>query len=111
MLSNDVLAKAFKLMATARAMAELYDQNRQICKYVHSTSKGHEAIQIATGLQLLPCDFISPYYRDDSMLLALGYTPYELILQLLAKAGDPFSCGRSYYCHPNNVDKNKPCII
>ncbi|MDB5231408.1 MAG: tungsten formylmethanofuran dehydrogenase [Chitinophagaceae bacterium] len=111
MLSNDVLAKAFKLMATARAMAELYDQNRQICKYVHSTSKGHEAIQIATGMQLLPCDYVSPYYRDDSILLSIGFEPYRLMLQLLAKAEDPFSGGRSYYCHPNSKEIDKPKII
>ncbi len=98
-------------MVTARSMAEIYDNNRQICKYVHSTSKGHEAIQLATGLQLLSCDFISPYYRDDSILLSIGYTPYELMLQLLAKADDPFSGGRSYYCHPSSKDLNKPGII
>ncbi|MEO8712762.1 MAG: thiamine pyrophosphate-dependent enzyme, partial [Parafilimonas sp.] len=96
MLDNAILAKAFRLMAVARNMADIYEANRQVCKYVHSTSKGHEAIQIATGIQLLPCDFVSPYYRDDSLLLSLGYTPYELMLQLLAKAEDPFSGGRSY---------------
>jgi len=111
MFDTNILVKAWRLMATARSMAEIYDSNRQICKYVHSTSKGHEAIQIATGLQLLTCDFISPYYRDDSILLSIRYTPYELMLQLLAKADDPFSCGRSYYCHPSSVDKNKPRII
>ncbi len=98
-------------MATARSMAEIYDTNRQVCKYVHSTSKGHEAIQIATGLQLLNCDFVSPYYRDDSIMLSIGYQPYELMLQLLAKANDPFSGGRSYYCHPSSVATDKPRII
>ncbi|MGN6618071.1 MAG: alpha-ketoacid dehydrogenase subunit alpha/beta [Ilyomonas sp.] len=98
-------------MATARAMAELYDNNRQVCKYVHSTSKGHEAIQIATGLQLRSFDYVSPYYRDDSLLLALGFEPYQLMLQLLAKADDPFSGGRSYYCHPSSKDNTKPVII
>ncbi|MGI8951342.1 MAG: alpha-ketoacid dehydrogenase subunit alpha/beta [Chitinophagaceae bacterium] len=111
MISSDILAKAYSLMSTARAMAELYDTNRQICKYVHSTSKGHEAIQIATGLQLLNCDFVSPYYRDDSLLLSIGYSPYELMLQLLAKADDFFSGGRSYYCHPSNKNNDKPGII
>lgn len=111
MIATNILAKAFSLMAKARAMAELYDSNRQVCKYVHSTSKGHEAIQIATGLQLHPCDFVSPYYRDDSMLLAMGFTPYELMLQLLAKAEDPFSGGRSYYCHPASTNPEKPGII
>lgn len=98
-------------MVTARCMANIYEQNRKECRYVHSTSKGHEAIQIATGLQLLPCDFVSPYYRDDSLLLSLGFTPYELMLQLLAKAEDPFSGGRSYYCHPSWKGDDKPTII
>lgn len=98
-------------MSTARAMADLYENNRQVCKYVHSTSKGHEAIQIATGLQLLPCDFVSPYYRDDSILLSIGFEPYRMMLQLLAKADDPFSGGRSYYCHPSSKEEDKPQII
>src|SRR5437868_14945483 len=105
------LAKAWRLMATARCMADIYESNRQVCKYVHSSSKGHEAIQIATGMQLLPCDFVSPYYRDDSLLLSLGYSPYEMMLQLLAKADDPFSGGRSYYSHPANKGHGKPTII
>ncbi|MEP6512503.1 MAG: thiamine pyrophosphate-dependent dehydrogenase E1 component subunit alpha, partial [Parafilimonas sp.] len=111
MLERTLAAKAFHIMAMARSMANIYENNRQVCKYVHSTSKGHEAIQIAAGLQLLPCDFISPYYRDDSILLSLGYTPYQLMLQLLAKADDIFSAGRSYYCHPSSNDDNKPRII
>ena len=43
--------KAFEIMCRTRRMAEVYDLNRQHTKYVHSTSRGHEAIQIATGLQ------------------------------------------------------------
>ena len=66
-------------------MADIYEANRSVCKYVHSTSRGHEAIQLATAFQLQPQDFVSPYYRDESMLLGLGFTPYELMLQLLAK--------------------------
>jgi 2-oxoisovalerate dehydrogenase E1 component len=111
MLNTDILLKAYRLMATAKAMAETYDANRQICKYVHSTSRGHEAIQIATGLQLRSYDWVSPYYRDDSIMLSSGFTPYELMLQLLAKKDDPFSGGRSYYCHPSNKDGKRPGII
>ncbi|MDB5193078.1 MAG: tungsten formylmethanofuran dehydrogenase [Segetibacter sp.] len=111
MLNADTLLTSYRLMMTAKLMADLYEANRPITKYVHSTSRGHEAIQIATGLQLLPCDFVSPYYRDDSLMLACGFTPYELMLQLLAKADDPFSGGRSYYCHPSSRDRNKPGII
>ena len=98
-------------MYTAKAMAETYEENRPICKYVHSTSRGHEAIQLATAFQLLPCDYVSPYYRDESMLLGLGFSPYELMLQLLAKGNDMFTGGREYYAHPNYRGADKPNII
>jgi len=101
MVKKDILLEAYNLMCTARAMAETYDANRNICKYVHSTSRGHEAIQLATGMQLKPYDYCSPYYRDESMLLGMGLSPFELMLQLLGKADDPFSGGRTYYAHPS----------
>jgi 2-oxoisovalerate dehydrogenase E1 component len=92
-------------------MAETYEANRQVCKYVHSTSRGHEAIQLATAFQMLPCDYISPYYRDESILLGLGFSPYTLMLQLLAKGEDIFTSGREYYSHPNYRGEDKPTII
>jgi len=98
-------------MCQARAMATTYEDNRPICKYVHSTSRGHEAIQLATAFQLLPCDYVSPYYRDESLLLGLGFSPYELMLQLLAKGNDIFTGGREYYSHPNYRGDDKPGII
>lgn len=110
-LSNDILLKAYRLMMTAKAMADIYEENRQICKYVHSTSRGHEAIQLATGFLLEDCDFVSPYYRDESIMLGMGYRPYELMLQLLAKGDDPFTGGRAYYNHPNIRRDNFPKII
>jgi 2-oxoisovalerate dehydrogenase E1 component len=111
MIEKEILLKAFRLMCCAKSMAETYDANRQICKYVHSTSRGHEAIQLATAFHLKNCDYVSPYYRDESMLLGLGYSPYQLMLQLLTKADDPFTGGRSYYSHPNSIEKDKPKII
>jgi 2-oxoisovalerate dehydrogenase E1 component len=98
-------------MCLAGGMAKIYEENRQVCKYVHSVSRGHEAIQLATAFQLLPCDFVSPYYRDESLLLGLGFTPYTLMLQLLAKADDIFSGGKIYYSHPNYRGGDKPVII
>ena len=111
MLTNDLLLKAYGLMCTSRAMADMYENNRQTCKYVHSTSKGHEAIQLATAFHLAPYDYVSPYYRDESMLLGLGFMPLQLMLQLLAKGTDEFTGGREYYSHPNNKGNNKPTII
>lgn len=99
-IDRALLLRAYELMCTAKRMAETYDENREVCRYVHSTSRGHEAIQLALGFQLKPFDYASLYYRDESVLLGLGLEPYELMLQLLAKRDDPFSGGRSYYGHP-----------
>lgn len=110
MVNKEILIEAYTLMCTAKAMAETYDANRPICKYVHSTSRGHEAIQLAVGMQLKPYDFCSPYYRDESMLLGMGLSPYELMLQLLGKAEDPFSGGRTYYAHPSLKREGFPRI-
>lgn len=111
MIDINLLLKAYYLMSQAKEMAQIYESNRQVCKYVHSTSRGHEAIQLATAFQLQPQDYVSPYYRDESMLLGLGFTPYELMLQLLAKGDDIFTEGREYYSHPNYKGDDKPTII
>ena len=95
-IPHSTLLKAFRLMCTAKHMSELFEaQKETTSKYVHATSRGHEAIQIALGMQLLPQDYASLYYRDDSVLLSIGMEPYELMLQLLAKSEDPFSGGRT----------------
>lgn len=111
MPTTEILLKAYRHMCLAKSMAEIYEQNRSVCKYVHSTSRGHEAIQLATAFQLLPQDYVSPYYRDESLLLGLGFTPYTLMLQLLAKGDDPFSAGREYYAHPSYRGEGFPTII
>ena len=101
-LPKDILKEAYSLMCTARAMSNIYEENAAVTsKYVHATSKGHEAIQLAVGLQLTENDWVAPYYRDDSILLGIGMKPYELMLQLLCKKEDPFSGGRTYYSHPS----------
>lgn len=107
----NILRKAYQFMHTAMQMATLYDENKAVCsKYVHSTSRGHEAIQLAASMQLKAYDFAAPYYRDDSILLGIGLTPYELMLQLLGKKDDPFSGGRTYYGHPSLRRKGFPTI-
>src|SRR3954468_23465696 len=107
----NILKKAYELMFTAKSMTDLFEANKEVtAKYVHATSRGHEAIQIALGLQLLPQDYLSAYYRDDSILLSIGMTPHELMLQLLAKRNDPFSGGRTYYSHPSLNRPDMPKI-
>src|SRR3982751_1110278 len=110
-MDRNLLLHTYRLMYSVKIMAETYEANRAITKYVHSTSRGHEAIQLATAFNLQPQDWVSPYYRDESLLLGMGWTPYELMLQLLTKADDPFTGGRSYYSHPNSRADDKPKII
>ncbi|MEQ8624699.1 MAG: thiamine pyrophosphate-dependent enzyme [Vicingaceae bacterium] len=110
-INKTTLKNAFELMSTAKSMTEYYEENfKVVSKYVHATSRGHEAIQLAVGMQLKNFDFAYPYYRDDSILLGIGMQPYDLILQLMAKKDDPFSGGRTYYSHPSLKDEDKPKI-
>lgn len=106
-----IILRAFELMCTAKTMAEKYEANAKVTsKYVHATSRGHEAIQIALGMQLKPQDWVAPYYRDDSILLSIGMKPYEVMLQVFAKKDDPFSGGRTYYSHPSLRRDDMPKI-
>lgn len=106
-----IIRKGLELMCTAKTMAEKYEENAKVTsKYVHATSRGHEAIQLAVGMQLKPQDWVAPYYRDDSILLGIGMDPYEIMLQVFAKKDDPFSGGRTYYCHPSLNRDNFPKI-
>ncbi len=109
--SKETLLQAYRLMSTAKTLSELYEVRKDICaKYVHATSRGHEAIQLAAAMQLKPQDFAFPYYRDDAMLLGMGFSPYELMLQLMAKGTDYFSGGRTYYSHPSSNRPDLPKI-
>ena len=110
-VTKETLIKAFAFMCTAKTLAEKYEANKEVtAKYVHATSRGHEAIQIAVGMQLKPQDWVAPYYRDDSILLSIGMKPSELMLQVFAKKDDPFSGGRTYYSHPSLKRDDMPKI-
>jgi 2-oxoisovalerate dehydrogenase E1 component len=110
-IASKTLLQGFRLMALAKCMAQVYEENFKFAaKYVHATSRGHEAVQLAAALQLKPQDYLAPYYRDDAMLLGIGMKPDELMLQLMAKRDDPFSGGRTYYSHPSLRRDDMPKI-
>ncbi|WP_375416092.1 thiamine pyrophosphate-dependent enzyme [uncultured Hymenobacter sp.] len=100
--AREMFTRAYRLLHTAAAMADLYEEQKAVAaRYVHATARGHEAVQLAAAFLLTEHDYAAPYYRDDALLLGLGLRPYELMLQLLAKRDDPFSGGRTYYSHPS----------
>ncbi|MEN8138312.1 MAG: thiamine pyrophosphate-dependent enzyme [Bacteroidota bacterium] len=110
-INRDILLEGYRKMFRAKSHNDLYAENEKIAyKYVHSTSRGHEAVQVAMGMQLLPQDFVAPYYRDDAMLLGMNISSYQLLLNLLAKKNDIFSGGRHYYCHPSLKHPDFPKI-
>ena len=95
------LIEMFRLMALARALDErMWQLNRQGKAPFVISCQGHEAAQVGAAMALRPKrDWIVPYYRDLAMMLAIGVTPREVMLGLLAKADDPSSGGRQMPAH------------
>jgi 2-oxoisovalerate dehydrogenase E1 component alpha subunit len=100
-LTTEQLRDAHYWMALARGIDDrMWVLNRQgMAPFVISCC-GHEAAQVGSAMALAPrVDWVLPYYRDLGVMLVLGMTPREAMLQFLAKGADPCSGGRQMPGH------------
>jgi len=100
-LSPTDLLRAYRLMLLSRRLddkeIQLKNQSRI---FFQISGAGHEAIGVATGLQLRPgYDWLYPYYRDRALCLTVGMTPLDMLLGAVGSPQDPSSAGRQMPSH------------
>jgi 2-oxoisovalerate dehydrogenase E1 component alpha subunit len=100
-LDAETLRTIYRHMLRSRLLDErLWALNRQGRAPFWISGIGHEAVQVAFGMNLKSAyDWVAPYYRDLALTLVLGMTPKDQLLSALAKADDPNSGGRQMPAH------------
>jgi 2-oxoisovalerate dehydrogenase E1 component len=98
----------FRLACLSRALDDreilLQKQSRV---FFQISGAGHEILLVALARSLRPAyDWFFPYYRDRALVLALGVTPRDILLEAVGSAEDPASGGRQMPCHWGDVGRN-----
>jgi 2-oxoisovalerate dehydrogenase E1 component len=95
------MVEIYRLMFLSRAIDDreiLLKRQQKI--FFQISAAGHEALQVGAAMALRPgYDWFFPYYRDRALCLALGVSPYDMMLQAVGAADDPASGGRQMPTH------------
>ncbi len=104
----DELREDFRLACLSRALDDreilLQKQSRV---FFQISGAGHEILLTALARSLRPAyDWFFPYYRDRALVLALGVTPRDILLEAVGSSEDPASGGRQMPCHWGDAGRN-----
>jgi 2-oxoisovalerate dehydrogenase E1 component len=100
-VARSELIEDFRLALVSRFLDDReISLQKQSRVFFQISGAGHEALLLALSHSLRAgYDWFFPYYRDRSLILGLGVTPTEILLEAVGSADDPASGGRQMPCH------------
>ncbi|MEX2100379.1 MAG: thiamine pyrophosphate-dependent enzyme [Acidimicrobiia bacterium] len=98
----------FRLGCVSRALDDREITLRQQSRvYFQISGAGHESLGLGLARELRAgYDWFFPYYRDRALVLGLGVSPLQILLQAVGSADDPASGGRQMPCHWGDRGRN-----
>ena len=109
-LTNEQLLRFYRTMVTSRRIDDReISLKRQNKVFFQISGAGHEAIGVAVAEHCDSSkDWFFPYYRDRALMLSLGQTALDHLLQAVGAEADPASGGRQMPAHFGDARFNTP---